>query len=278
MNRFVLSERRLLRKLLDFRARHITPILDFAVEHNGPKGASAYFKKQHELMHAFPNHYHAIKLSALDLSSEMTHALAKHAAFTNNKLMIDAEQVGIQQRIASLTDELVERPDSPPNVFKTYQMYRRDATHRLLTDIEYYVSNGHRLNVKLVRGAYLARDRRTGLLFDTKEDVDAAYDHAVEVLKAHEADLGELVFATHNEASFHKIKQLTSEKCFHATLMGFDEPLTWTGPIRRMVYVPFGPYLQTIPYLVRRLRENPSVVRKQITSEWLTRPHSNSRP
>lgn len=267
MNKFVLSERHLIRKLLSYRARDITPVLDYAVEHNGAAGAHTYFQKQRQLMYAFPNQYHAIKLSALNLSSDLTHRLADHAAYTNNKLMIDAEQVGIQQRIASLTDELVTHPrSSVHHVFKTYQMVRRDAIHRLVTDIDYCVSNGHVLNVKLVRGAYLAQDRRTGMLYDTKEDTDKAYDRAVDILKSHEPMLGELVFATHNKASFDRIKNIASEKCFHATLMGFDEPLLeWTsGSIRKMVYVPFGPYHQAIPYLLRRFYENPSVVRKQL--------------
>ena len=70
-------------------------------------------------------------------------------------------------------------------------------------------------------------------------------------------EVGEVVFATHNEASYHGFKDLCGPHYHHATLMGFNEPLRWEGTIRRMVHVPFGPLHRTYPYLLRRWYENP---------------------
>ena len=252
-NRFVTTERRLFTKMLQYRLDYVTPIIDYAVEYD--KNKFAFEQKYKQLLHDHPNNYHAIKLTGLDLSSSVTNNISHYASFTNNKLLIDAEDVRVQDRINTLTNTLILNDNH--HIFKTYQMYRRDSIEILLNDIEYFTNKGLTLNIKLVRGAYLNQDKYTGALFDKKEDTDKAYNYAVDIIKYNQDLLGEVIFATHNKKSFDKVKDLEDDKYFHACLMGFDEPLTWQGNIKKMVYIPFGPIHKTYPYLIRRLIENP---------------------
>ena len=253
LNRFVTSESKLFTKMLQYRLDHIIPIIDYAVEHD--KNKYSFEHKYKQILHSHPNNYHAIKLTGLDLSSIITNNISDYASFTNNKLLIDAEDVRVQDRINTLTNKLILNNDT--HIFKTYQMYRKDSIELLLNDIEYFNNKGLTLNIKLVRGAYLNQDKYTGALFDKKEDTDKAYNYAIDIIKSNQNQLGEVIYATHNKKSFDKVKDLDDDKSFHACLMGFDEPLTWQGNIKKMVYIPFGPIHKTYPYLIRRLIENP---------------------
>lgn len=259
MNKFVIPEKYLFGRILSYQLKQVIPIIDYAVEHNSDK--YAFEQKYNQILHSFPNNYHAIKLSGIDLSSEIAKRIAHRCAYTNNKLLIDAEEVGIQKRIRTITDDLIE--SNHEHIFKTYQMYRKDTLHQLLLDIEYFKNNKQVLNIKLVRGAYYHQDKYTGLIYDTKEDTDKAYDYAIDVLKSHQQDVGEVIFATHNMKSFNKIKDLKNNNYYHASLMGLDEPFLFKGHIKKMVYIPFGPYHKTYPYLMRRLYENPFIFKTE---------------
>ena len=57
-----------------------------------------------------------------------------------------------------------------PTVYKTYQMYRRDALGELQDDLSWSVANDIPLGIKMVRGA----------LFEKKEDTDHSYNRGTE--------------------------------------------------------------------------------------------------
>ena len=257
-NRFITTERKLFTKMLQYRLDHIIPIIDYAVEND--KNKFAFEQKYKQILHNHPNNYHAIKLTGFDLSLPIAKNITDYASLTNNKLLIDAEDVFVQDRINTLSNTLIT--DNNCHIFKTYQMYRKDSIELLLNDIEYFTDKGVTLNIKLVRGAYLNKDKYTGVLFDNKEDTDTSYNYAIDIIKYNQDHLGEIIFATHNKKSFEKVKDLDNNNFFHACLMGFEEPLTWQGNIKKMVYIPFGPIHKTYPYLIRRLIENPFMFQK----------------
>lgn len=253
MRRFVVSERGLRSKVVELASQGIEPIIDYAVEHN--KNVRDFEIRRVHTLHTYPNSVHALKLSAANFRVPTIERIVGQARATQNRIMIDAEEVAVQDTVNDITNDLIATYGDV--VYKTYQMYRKDSLERLALDIDRFRQLGAPLNVKLVRGAYLHRDRRTGVLHDTKEQTDRAYDYAVDLLLKNEQHVGEVVFATHNEASFRRFKDLFGPKYHHATLMGFHEPLRWEGSVRRMVYVPFGPLHRTYPYLLRRWYENP---------------------
>lgn len=254
MRRFVVSERGLRAKVSALVAQGVQPIIDYAVEHNKRDVRDFEVRSVHTL-HAYPNSVHALKLSGANFRVPTIERIVTQAKATRNRIMVDAEDVSVQDAVNDITDDLIMAHGDV--VFKTYQMYRKDSLERLGADIRRFHRAGVFLNVKLVRGAYLHQDRSTGMLYDTKDQTDRAYDQAVRLLRKHDREVGEVVFATHNEASYHGFKDLCGPHYHHATLMGFNEPLRWEGTIRRMVHVPFGPLHRTYPYLLRRWYENP---------------------
>jgi hypothetical protein len=254
-NRYVVSERRLNTKILELKSKGLIPIIDYAVEHS--KNIFAFENKFTKLMHIYNNNYFAIKLSAIDFDLSTAERIMSEALKANNRILIDAEEVIVQERINAISDELMIKHHN--HIFKTYQMYRKDAIPLLMSDINRYHEKNIRLNIKLVRGAYLHKDKYTGALHETKKDTDLAYDYMVDVLLQNEQHIGEVIFATHNKTSYDKFKDARSSQFSHASLMGFSTPLEWKGRVPKMVYVPFGPFHRTYPYLIRRLYENPFI-------------------
>ena len=257
LNRFVIPEKKLISRILKYKEQNIKPIIDYAVEDNNDIFVN--FEKYKKILYAYPNNYHTIKLSGIDMNTPLLDTIIRTCSKTKNKLIIDAEEVGIQERVSKLTNECVNLRKCV--VFKTYQMYNRNALYELENDINFFSNRNIALNVKLVWGCYLHVDKYTGSIYDTKQETDIAYDKAIEIIMNYEQNIGEVIFATHNKNSFNKIKDIESDKCYHATLMGFDEHLNWKGNIQKMVYIPFGPFYKTWPYLMRRLYENKDMIK-----------------
>jgi hypothetical protein len=250
LERFVIPESKLFNKILTYQLKDVIPIIDYAIENsNKTKQFEDNFNR---ILDCYPYNVHALKLSGLNLSESATSRLVKNARMNNCTLLIDAEDVKIQDRIENITNRIIANPENT-HVFKTYQMYRKDAYSTLVKDIETYKTN---LNVKLVRGAYMYTDKSSGKLYIKKEDTDFAYDKAIRLLCENHDSVGQVIFATHNKKSFDLVKYTKNPNFYHASLMGFDDKFQ-TGSIQRMVYIPFGPYYETYPYLIRRFFENP---------------------
>ena len=254
LNRYVIPEGLLKGKVFNLKMKGITPILKYVDEH--PEGALLFEKKFSNLLINYPNSYHVIKLSATNFRYEIIARLMRLAAHTNNHMIVDAEEIRVQDSVDHMVNHMMSYNH---NVFKTYQMIHSTAIKRLETDIRCYHNSDKVLNVKLMRCTDLHTDPTTSALYDTKEQIDHAYDCAIDLLLSHKQYVGKIVFATHDKTSFDKIVHASDDNIFHASLMGYDEPLTWNGYVKRMVYVPFGPYHKIYPYLLRRaLQRTPS--------------------
>ena len=130
----------------------------------------------------------------LQTSIDSICALAKSR---NIRLVIDAEQAAVQRGIDNWILSLqrrynrVSEPDlsnqkSEPHapralIYGTYQAYLHSTPSTLARDLGHAATEGFVLGIKLVRGAYLGSDPRT-LMWDTKEETDAAYDSIAESL------------------------------------------------------------------------------------------------
>lgn len=163
-------------------------------------------------------------------------------------------------------------------LYKTYQMYRRDSMEILVNDINN--SNYQHLGIKLVRGAYLEKDRKSKCLFSTKEQTDQQYNlalqYVLETIYSKNKKI-KLLVATHNNKSIdlvlnHKkntsqlesrlasrlASQLASQIEF-AQLLGMNDTASkqiYERGYKVYKYVPYGSYLETYPYLMRRFYEN----------------------
>jgi len=232
------------------------------------------------LSNACPTHE---EIELLDAVYNRGCKLAKEAAKSGVRLLIDAEQVRYQPAIDNLVLGLQRRfnMEDKPVVYNTYQLYLRDALERLRTDVTRSERFGFHFGAKLVRGAYMESERELAkeLNFDdpihqTIEETHKFYDNAVNYLLRHSSktDLNvEMMCATHNQASiinaiesmnYFGIDRSASTICF-AQLYGMSDQLTFNlgkNGYRSYKYVPYGKVEEVMPYLLRRARENSAII------------------
>jgi proline dehydrogenase len=161
-------------------------------------------------------------------------------------------------------------------VYNTIQLYRHDRLAFLKDSYEAAVERNFILGAKLVRGAYMEKERRRALengypspIQADKESTDRDYNAALEFSIAH-IDRIALIVASHNEYSNLYAVELLQKKglpsdhphIHFSQLYGMSDNITFNlakagCPVSK--YLPFGPIRDVIPYLMRRAQENSSV-------------------
>lgn len=133
-------------------------------------------------------------------------AKAKHI-----RVWIDAEQQDLQPTIDDWTLLLMREfnRDRQAFMYNTFQAYLKSTPNNILKYLKIAQDEGWVMGIKLVRGAYIATERRE-LIHDTIEQTHAAYNGIVEnLLKQQYPGLNEkkpypevaLMLASHNETS-----------------------------------------------------------------------------
>lgn len=200
---------------------------------------------------------------------------AAHAA--GKPLFIDAEESWIQKAIDDVADAMMAKYNREKAiVYNTFQLYRKDRLAFLKQSFEKATAAGYHLGAKLVRGAYMEKERQRAQekgypspIQDTKADSDRDYDLALQFCTDH-ADRIALCAGTHNEASSKLLVQLMSEKkidagnkyVFFSQLLGMSDHISFNlsdAGYNVAKYVPYGPVKEVLPYLIRRAQENTSV-------------------
>ena len=205
--------------------------------------------------------------------------LIKEAINMGYTVMIDAEETWLQPAIDSLAETMMERYNTPDqaNVYTTLQMYLKKSPSYLEKLIHKFREKGIKAGVKLVRGAYVVKERERAHklgypdpLWSTKLETDKAYNEAVQTI-AQNNDIIEGCIATHNVDSIalawqlYEEFKLSAESFWMAQLMGMADFLTCNLarhglPVAKLV--PIGPVKEAIPYLLRRLEENSGIHRQ----------------
>lgn len=203
--------------------------------------------------------------------------LCNTAFFSKVPVMIDAEDSWIQPAIDKLTLEMMEKYNKEQVfVLNTYQMYKKDTFGILQDNLKYAKEKGFKLGAKLVRGAYMEKERKRAEekgypdpINETKENTDWDYNEAVRLCMSNLEDVLVIV-ATHNEESSKlaaELLQKTVYKNNHPTvwfsqLLGMCDHISFTLSAQGYnvaKYVPYGPVKAVTPYLIRRAEENSSV-------------------
>jgi hypothetical protein len=178
----------------------------------------------------------------------------------NKKILIDAEDCKNQDKINDLTDTLIYKLNTTDiNIFKTYQLYRKDSLQQLKEDINKF---DNKLGIKLVRGAYYNKDFKTGKLFTNKQDTDDSFNKAMDIVFTLP---NESFICTHNKNDIDKIIENVKQKknIHHASLYGFinkDTDRIIQNGIKTFKYLPYGNMDDALPYLTRRIYENPKIL------------------
>jgi proline dehydrogenase len=192
-------------------------------------------------------------------------------------VFIDAEDSWIQQAIDDLADEMMARHNTKqPIVYNTYQLYRKDRLEFLKTSFAKAQAGNYFLGAKLVRGAYMEKERARAKekgypdpIHDTKEHSDRDYNLAVQFCIEHIDRIG-LCAGTHNEKSSKLLAELLDSKkiphnhphVYFSQLLGMSDHISFNlahEGYNVAKYVPYGPVRDVLPYLIRRAQENTSV-------------------
>ncbi len=195
----------------------------------------------------------------------------------NVPIYIDAEESWIQIVVDELAREMMLKFNRDKAIiYNTLQMYRIDRLSYLLNCIEHARTHDYYLGVKIVRGAYMEKERERAKkmgyvspIQENKSGTDKDYDAAI-ALCVENLDRVYLCAGTHNEQSCLRLNQLMDEKklvnnhehIWFSQLYGMSDHITYNlakENYNTSKYVPYGPITSVLPYLIRRAQENTSV-------------------
>jgi len=204
--------------------------------------------------------------------------LCEYAHSIEQPVFIDAEESWIQEAIDALATEMMEKYNrEKPIIYNTIQLYRHDRLEFLKQSHERARRVGYILAVKLVRGAYMEKERERAAEMNypspiqpdkaaTDRDFDAAIEYCLEKVE-------EIAFVagTHNEESIRKLSEMLVTKgfepnhphVFFSQLYGMSDNLSYVlakNKFNVSKYVPYGAVQDVVPYLTRRAQENTAVL------------------
>ncbi len=203
--------------------------------------------------------------------------ICEAAAAKNVGILVDAEETWIQDPVDVLSIQMMaEFNKEKVIVFNTVQLYRRDRLSFLKDMQEAALLKNFVLGVKLVRGAYMEKERERAEVRHypspiqvNKEATDRDYNSGVSFCLDH-LDHISVIIASHNEYSNLHATQLLLEKglplnhphVHFSQLYGMSDNITFNlakAGCSVSKYLPFGPIEDVVPYLMRRAEENSSL-------------------
>jgi len=203
--------------------------------------------------------------------------ICRKASDAGTAVFIDAEESWIQPAIDDLATRMMKKYNGERAiVHNTLQMYRHDRLAHLIDACEKAEREGYYYGVKIVRGAYMEKERDRAEEKDypspiqpdkasTDRDFNAAILYCIEHI-----DRIEFCAGTHNEESCmlmaaellrHNIAA-DDRRAYSAQLLGMSDHISFNlsaAGFNVAKYVPFGPVKEVMPYLIRRADENTSV-------------------
>jgi hypothetical protein len=245
------------------------PIFDYAVETRGPTPSNPSNNSKvrdtvHVLTQCFAQHSgstFALKWSGLGYDSCLAEDIVGVAMDNQVTLLLDAERADSHEATSDLANRWMKEhniPSNAPRIYKTYQMYRRD-TPALFSNELIDPHRKYPLGIKLVRGAYLHEERHLDVLCKSIEETHSQYNEAIDLFARHSKPNDVLMCATHNQHSVNMARSLNHPSIVFAQLMGMHDELSHglvDAGCTTYKYVPFGPFWDTVPYLVRRAYEH----------------------
>ncbi|WP_340202141.1 proline dehydrogenase family protein [Ascidiimonas sp. W6] len=193
-------------------------------------------------------------------------------------ILIDAEESWMQDAADSLIEEMMEKYNKDcVIIFNTLQAYRWDRLEYLKSLHQRAKSKGYKIGMKLVRGAYMEKERERALNHKYKDPIckdknttDALYNEVLNYMLDNLESM-EVFAGTHNEESCYllmdimKRKELSEndKRIWFGQLYGMSDNISYNLAVQGYnvaKYLPFGPVKDVMPYLIRRAEENTSVV------------------
>lgn len=221
----------------------------------------------------------------LQLAHERLLAVGARCAEHGIPLLVDAEYATVQPAIDYFTfvgalafngeAAAAAASSARPIVHGTIQAYLRDARDRLESQLHAAERARVRLGLKVVRGAYMAREARLAAslgvpspVHPSIQDTHDCYNGCAALLLDRVRRGGaSVMLATHNVESGQRAAARAHElgipkgdpNLQFAQLMGMADGLSLAlrnAGFQVSKYLPYGPVDQIIPYLIRRAEEN----------------------
>ena len=161
-------------------------------------------------------------------------------------------------------------------IYNTVQMYRHDRLDFLKEQGNQAKKAGIIYGVKLVRGAYMEKERARAEALGypspiqaDKASTDRDYNEALKYIVSERAHFA-VCAGSHNEESSLLLAEwmamqhiaANDERFYFAQLLGMSDHISYNlanQGYNVAKYVPFGPVKEVLPYLLRRADENTSV-------------------
>lgn len=192
-------------------------------------------------------------------------------------VLIDAEETWIQNAVDMLADAMMEQYNREEAiVFNTFQLYCHRSLSFLKQSSDLAREKGYILGAKLVRGAYMEKERERAKLMGypspiqpDKAATDKDYNEAV-LFCMERLDQLAVFIGTHNEYSCQLAARYLEEhgishqhpRVHFSQLYGMSDNISFNlahAGYNVAKYLPYGPVKDVIPYLMRRAQENTSV-------------------
>jgi proline dehydrogenase len=203
--------------------------------------------------------------------------VSKYAFDNDVSLLIDAEESWMQKAADDLIEAMMLKYNKEKViVFGTLQLYRWDRLDYLKDLFARAEAQGFYIGMKLVRGAYMEKERERAKekgykspICATKEETDANFNTVVSYMIKH-IDKMAIFEGTHNEESSYLLMNLIDKynlqkddnRIWFGQLYGMSDHISYNlAKLGYNVakYVPYGPVKDVMPYLIRRAEENTSV-------------------
>ncbi len=215
--------------------------------------------------------------AAFTRMKERYETLGKAAYESNVRLLIDAEDSWYQDTIDKIVYDLMAKYNRQRAIiFNTYQMYRWASLGNMQQAYEQAQEQGYILGAKLVRGAYMEKERERAAekgypdpICKNKEETDKSYNDGLKFCVDNITGI-ELFNGTHNEYSNYYLTRLMADaglarddqRIYFVQLYGMSDNISYVladAGYNVAKYVPYGPVKYVMPYLIRRAQENTSV-------------------
>jgi proline dehydrogenase len=193
------------------------------------------------------------------------------------RVLIDAEESWIQDTIDRMANIMMARYNKERAVvYNTFQMYRHDRLAFLKESFELAKSKEYYLGAKLVRGAYMEKERKRAeeMNYATpinpdKVATDKMYNDGLVFCVSNFEQIASMN-ATHNAQSSMLLAGLMDEMgiarghthFYFCQLLGMSDNITFNlaaAGFNVAKYIVYGTVHDVLPYLVRRAQENTSV-------------------
>jgi len=199
-------------------------------------------------------------------------------AYANNVMvLIDAEETWIQEGVNELCETMMMKYNKTEAIiYNTYQFYSHGTLPYMKDNIKTAAEKGYILGAKLVRGAYMEKERERAKemgyedpIQPNKAATDRDYDEGA-IYCLQNLDKLAVFIGTHNEKSCMTAAQFMEEnkipnnhpRVYFSQLFGMSDNISFNMAHEEYhvaKYLPYGPVKDVAPYLMRRAEENTSV-------------------